>query len=161
MRQRKKDAIRLNKLISEAGFCSRREADEYILQERVTVNSHIALPGDKVYKTDFIKIDGEPLRFVEKIVFEKKKPEFESKRITRRLGIKPKKKKETPTSEESNIDLDSNSKKGSNESQKPIKISDSKIEHAKRKKTDLSSGENKIVKKTGEAKKWFSGRKKR
>ena len=30
--------IRLNKLISEAGVCSRREADNFIEMERVTVN---------------------------------------------------------------------------------------------------------------------------
>ncbi|MGL4779602.1 MAG: S4 domain-containing protein, partial [Bacteroidales bacterium] len=30
--------IRLNKVISDSGLCSRREADKYIEQGRVTVN---------------------------------------------------------------------------------------------------------------------------
>lgn len=94
MRQSKKDAIRLNKLISDAGFCSRREADELIAQERVTVNGHDAIQGEKAYKTDFIRIDGEPLRHFEPVVEEPRKSTFVSKRITRNLGTE--KKKATP-----------------------------------------------------------------
>lgn len=36
--------IRLNKLISEAGVCSRREADNFIEMERVTVNPTLRFP---------------------------------------------------------------------------------------------------------------------
>ena len=40
--------IRLNKLISEAGVCSRREADNFIEMERVTVNGKQPHVGQKV-----------------------------------------------------------------------------------------------------------------
>ncbi len=39
--------IRINKYLSQAGFCSRREADKYITDERVTINGMIAQMGEK------------------------------------------------------------------------------------------------------------------
>ena len=52
----------LNKAISSSGFCSRREADKYIEQGRVTVNNKLAKVGMRVNDTDTIEIDGEPIR---------------------------------------------------------------------------------------------------
>lgn len=52
----------LNKYISESGFCSRREADKFIEQCRVTINGNDAHKGTRVMPGDVIKIDGEPLR---------------------------------------------------------------------------------------------------
>jgi 23S rRNA pseudouridine2604 synthase len=52
---------RLNKFISDAGFCSRREADQLIAHERVTVNGKQPLPGTKVSATDKVRIDGQIL----------------------------------------------------------------------------------------------------
>jgi ribosomal 50S subunit-recycling heat shock protein len=151
MRQSKKDAIRLNKLISDAGFCSRREADEYIAQERVTVNSHTAKVGDLAFKTDFIRIDGEPLRFIEKVVEEKRKPEFLSKRVSRNTGGGQKKVKTA------------NAETGKEEKFKDKKES-SKAEGIKKvtpkASAPLKSSPSKPEKKSGAAKKWFSGRKK-
>ena len=49
---------RLNKFISESGFCSRREADRMIEQGRVLVNGKKPELGTKVSNTDDIKIDG-------------------------------------------------------------------------------------------------------
>ena len=40
--------IRLNKYLSEAGVCSRREADRLIEAGRVTVDGVRAVPGMKV-----------------------------------------------------------------------------------------------------------------
>ncbi|MGA0806625.1 MAG: S4 domain-containing protein, partial [Pseudohongiellaceae bacterium] len=37
--------MRLNKYLSEAGFCSRREADELISQQRVTLDGLLAGTG--------------------------------------------------------------------------------------------------------------------
>jgi 23S rRNA pseudouridine2604 synthase len=54
--------ISLNKYISETGFCSRREADEYIAQCRVTVNGEDAFKGTRVTDKDVVLIDGEPLK---------------------------------------------------------------------------------------------------
>lgn len=53
---------RLNKYIGETGFCSRREADDYIEQGRVTVNGEAAVMGMKVSNDDEIRIDGKLIR---------------------------------------------------------------------------------------------------
>ena len=42
------NAKRLNKFISETGFCSRREADRLIEQGRVTINGNKPEMGTKV-----------------------------------------------------------------------------------------------------------------
>ncbi len=52
----------LNKYISETGFCSRREADHYIEQGRVTINGVEATKGNRVMEHDEVKIDGEKLK---------------------------------------------------------------------------------------------------
>ncbi|WP_449359756.1 S4 domain-containing protein, partial [Alishewanella longhuensis] len=43
---------RLNKFISDTGFCSRREADTYIANGEVTVNGQPAQMGVKVSEQD-------------------------------------------------------------------------------------------------------------
>ena len=48
------DAIRINKYLSEAGVCSRREADRQIEAERITINGRVAQMGDKVYPGDVV-----------------------------------------------------------------------------------------------------------
>ena len=59
----------LNKFISETGFCSRREADKYIDQARVTINSNTAVKGNRVQPGDIVEIDGEPIKKKDKIVY--------------------------------------------------------------------------------------------
>ncbi len=54
--------ISLNKYISDSGFCSRREADRYIEECRVTINNKDADKGNRVKPGDIVKIDGEPLK---------------------------------------------------------------------------------------------------
>lgn len=54
-------SVSLNKFISDTGFCSRREADDYIAQGRVTINDELAIPGNRVYEGDVVELDGEPL----------------------------------------------------------------------------------------------------
>jgi len=54
--------ISINKYISDTGFCSRREADKYIDQGRVTINDNVALKGNRVQDGDVVEIDGEPLK---------------------------------------------------------------------------------------------------
>lgn len=51
-------SIRINKFISETGICSRREADKYIKEKRVTINGEIAQEGTKIMKKDIVKLDG-------------------------------------------------------------------------------------------------------
>ncbi|MCK7555488.1 pseudouridine synthase [Chitinophaga sedimenti] len=52
----------INKYIAETGFCSRREADKYIEQGRVTINDNIASKGNRVEDGDVVEVDGEPLK---------------------------------------------------------------------------------------------------
>ena len=52
----------LNKYISETGFCSRREADKYIEQCRVTINGIEATKGNRVRENDVVLVDGEPIK---------------------------------------------------------------------------------------------------
>jgi len=54
--------IRINKFISETGFCSRREADRLVEQGRVMLNGRIAVLGDKATEEDDVRIDGKALR---------------------------------------------------------------------------------------------------
>ena len=51
--------VRINKFLSQAGFCSRREADKFILDERVTINGVVAKMGQKIDLNDDISVDGE------------------------------------------------------------------------------------------------------
>ncbi|AQQ01969.1 23S rRNA pseudouridine synthase F [Pseudoalteromonas aliena] len=60
---------RLNKFISETGFCSRREADKYIEQGRVSVNGSSPEMGVKVAATDVVLVDGKPLKETPKRVY--------------------------------------------------------------------------------------------
>lgn len=53
--------ISLNKYISETGFCSRREADKYIEQLRVTINGVEAMKGNRVKEGDVVQVDGETI----------------------------------------------------------------------------------------------------
>ncbi|WP_299128848.1 23S rRNA pseudouridine(2604) synthase RluF [uncultured Winogradskyella sp.] len=48
---------RLNKYLSEAGYCSRREADRLIGAGRVTINNTIPEMGTKVAPGDIVKVD--------------------------------------------------------------------------------------------------------
>ncbi len=50
---------RLNKYLSEVGYCSRREADKLIDQGRVTINNKTPEKGTKVAPQDVIHVDGE------------------------------------------------------------------------------------------------------
>lgn len=63
------DGKRLNKYISETGFCSRREADRLIEQQRVTINGKVPEMGTKVMPGDNVEIDGKPVRSKEKPIY--------------------------------------------------------------------------------------------
>ena len=49
--------IRINKYLSEAGFCSRRDADKLLAQGRITVNGKKPQLGTKVGPHDEVKVD--------------------------------------------------------------------------------------------------------
>ena len=50
--------MRLNKYISETGVCSRRQADQWIEQGRVTINGAAATLGTQVNEGDRVEVDG-------------------------------------------------------------------------------------------------------
>lgn len=54
-----KSLVRINKYFSEIGYCSRREADKFVEQKRVTINGVVAEMGSKASPKDEIRIDGE------------------------------------------------------------------------------------------------------
>lgn len=56
------ELVSLNKFISSTGFCSRREADKYIEQGRVTVNGEPASLGTRVLQHDVVAVDGESIK---------------------------------------------------------------------------------------------------
>ena len=51
--------MRLNKYLSESGACSRREADTFIAEGRVTINGKPAALGTQVADGDDVRLDGE------------------------------------------------------------------------------------------------------
>jgi len=54
--------MRVNKHISDTGFCSRREADRLVAEGRVTVNGARAGIGTQVAEGDEVLVDGQALR---------------------------------------------------------------------------------------------------
>ncbi|MBU3206366.1 23S rRNA pseudouridine(2604) synthase RluF [Clostridium algidicarnis] len=62
-----KDSIRINKFISDSGYCSRREADRLIESGRVTVDGVKAFIGTKVSTYQEVYVD-------KKLINEKEKP---------------------------------------------------------------------------------------
>ena len=60
------DKKRINKYLSEVGFCSRRKADDYISDGRVYINGEAALLGSKVNIEDEISVDGEIIQYKDK-----------------------------------------------------------------------------------------------
>lgn len=63
------ESIRINKAISDSGYCSRRQADTLIEQGRVTLNGELATLGDRVTPKDVIKIDGKEIKEIESKVY--------------------------------------------------------------------------------------------
>jgi len=63
------EKIRINKFLSEVGFCSRRGADKIILQGRVFINGEIAVLGSKVRRDDLVKVDGELINKIEEKIY--------------------------------------------------------------------------------------------
>ena len=54
--------IRVNKYLSEFGYCSRREADRLIEQGKVTINGKVPKIGTKVKEGDQVEVKGQKLK---------------------------------------------------------------------------------------------------
>ncbi|CAM1341339.1 23S rRNA pseudouridine(2604) synthase RluF [Tenacibaculum aestuarii] len=62
-------SINLNKYISSTGICSRREAERFITEGRVTINGKPTQLGNRVHEGDVVKIDGKPLKAKPKTIY--------------------------------------------------------------------------------------------
>ncbi len=70
IREEKTEFFRLNKFIADAGVCSRRKADELIAAGKVSVNRKIVTKlGTKVKATDFITVNGDPIKTRKKYTY--------------------------------------------------------------------------------------------
>ena len=54
-------ATRINKYLSEVGFCSRRAADRLIEEGKVTINGEITEIGSKVKEGDQVEVEGQKI----------------------------------------------------------------------------------------------------
>lgn len=66
--------MRVNKLLSNKGICSRTKAHEMIIAGRVKVNGLTCIPGQWVEEEDRIEIDGQPLSERDKVYIVLNKP---------------------------------------------------------------------------------------
>ncbi|WP_396638362.1 23S rRNA pseudouridine(2604) synthase RluF [Maribacter sp. R77961] len=57
--QEENKLTRINKFLSEAGYCSRRAADKLIAEGRVTINGIVPEMGTKISLNDTVHVDGE------------------------------------------------------------------------------------------------------
>ena len=60
--------IRINKYLSEAGICSRREADRLLEEGKICIGDHIATLGDRVLEGDTVYVDGKLVEHEQKRV---------------------------------------------------------------------------------------------
>ncbi|MCI7804449.1 MAG: pseudouridine synthase, partial [Oscillospiraceae bacterium] len=51
------EKIRIQKIIADSGYCSRRKAEELMTKGRVKLNGHPVKPGDKATVRDIITVD--------------------------------------------------------------------------------------------------------
>ena len=54
--------MRIQKYIAETGLCSRRKAEEYVRDGKITVNGKVAIIGQNVEENDIIKYNGKLLK---------------------------------------------------------------------------------------------------
>lgn len=66
--EEEKEEIRINKFLSEAGVCSRREADRFIEEGKVEIDGIPAQMGSKVTKNQRVTFCGKPVKKEEKLV---------------------------------------------------------------------------------------------
>lgn len=64
-----KISTRLNKFVSETGYCSRREADRLIQEGKILVNGSVAELGTKVTDTDVVTVDGKVIQVQHDFVY--------------------------------------------------------------------------------------------
>ena len=61
--------MRINKYLSETGIVSRRGADKWIEEGRITINGELATVGSQVTEGDVVCVDGKPVKKEESLVY--------------------------------------------------------------------------------------------
>lgn len=56
--EEKEQGVRINKFLSEAGVCSRREGDRMLSEGRIKIDGKRAKPGDRVFTGQKVFVDG-------------------------------------------------------------------------------------------------------
>lgn len=56
------EKTRINKYLSEVGYCSRRAADKLLEEGRIKINGQVPALGTKVSDEDVVEVDGKPIR---------------------------------------------------------------------------------------------------
>ncbi len=62
------EGVRINKFLSEAGVCSRREADRRIKAQEVTIDGRTAVEGDRVCRGQMVCVNGKEIRKEEEMI---------------------------------------------------------------------------------------------
>lgn len=60
--EQKETGVRINKYLGDAGVCSRREADKWIEQGKVTIDGAVARMGSRVFPGQKVIFDGKELK---------------------------------------------------------------------------------------------------
>ena len=69
MKRKQEEAVRINKYLSQAGVCSRRQADELIKEGKVCVDGETAVSGMKVLRGQKVTVEGKPVHIQEDLIF--------------------------------------------------------------------------------------------
>lgn len=62
MKKTNENSTNINKFISSTGVCSRREAEKFILDGKVTINGKPAKLGNRIFDGDLVKVNGQSLK---------------------------------------------------------------------------------------------------
>lgn len=68
-RRKTEEAVRINKYLSQAGICSRRQADSLVQDQRVAVDGVTAVSGTKVFSGQTVTLDGKPVKIQKDLIF--------------------------------------------------------------------------------------------
>lgn len=66
--EKRDQAVRINKFLSDSGVCSRREADAFVEQGKVLIDGEVAVMGSKVLPNQKVTFCGKPVERDEKMV---------------------------------------------------------------------------------------------
>lgn len=68
-KRKSEESVRINKYLSQAGVCSRRQADVYVEQGKVLVDGIPAVSGTRVLPGQKVTFEGKPISIQEDLVF--------------------------------------------------------------------------------------------